>query len=92
MKYLKLKVCLALFGALLLSACNNDDSNSNSNSNSNSGALQQFSSNTGDSKEIMAPAALKQNLSSLFGPADSEPVSVNNNDTPSSIIQRAATQ
>ena len=90
MKYLKLKVCLALFGALLLSACNNDDSNSNSNSNS--GALQQFSSNTGDSKEIMAPAALKQNLSSLFGPADSEPVSVNNNDTPSSIIQRAATQ
>lgn len=83
MKHLKLRICLALFGTSLLTACNN-------NSNT-TGALQQFSSNTGDSKEIMAPAELKQNISSLFGPANGEPISVNNNDTPSSIIQRATT-
>ena len=85
MHYSHTKLLLALFTAVLLTACN--DSN-NVNDNSSNGPLQQFAANTSDSQEILAPDELQQNITSLFGAADSEPVAVNSGDTVSSLIQR----
>ena len=78
------KLCLTLFIAALLTACNNGNDDNDSSSN---GPLQQFTSNMGESKEIMAPDALQQNINSLFGSADDEPVAVNSGDTAPSLIQ-----
>ncbi len=78
------RLCLLIFTAALVTACND----SNDNDSSSNGPLQQFAGHTGDSKEIMAPAALAQDISRLFGTVDSEPVAVSNNDTVSSLTQR----
>lgn len=76
------KFYLTLFTAVLLTACNNGNDNNSSN-----GQVQQFTNNMGDSKEIMDPNALEQNINNLFGSADSEPVAINSGDTVSSLIQ-----
>lgn len=85
MQYSHRKLYLTLLTAVLLTACNNGNNDTGSSSN---GALQQLTSNMGDSKEIMDPDALEQNINSLFGSADSEPVAVNAGDSVSSLIGR----
>ena len=84
MHYSHKKLYLSLLTSVLLTACN-DGADNNS---SNHGLLQQFADNRGDSKEIMTPAVLKQNINSQFGSANNEPVAVNANNTVPSLIQR----
>lgn len=88
MRYFNRKFWLACATALLLSACSDSDDNT---SNAG-GALQQFSNNTGESKEIMDPDGLKQDLNSLFGVANSEPVAVNSGDSVQDVINNANAQ
>lgn len=82
------KFWLVCCTALLLSACNDSDNHSNNAG----GTLQQFSNNSGDSKEIMDPDGLQQDLSNLLGNANADPVAVNAQDNVQAIINRANTR
>lgn len=77
------QLCLVLASAVLLTACNGDGDNSFD-------TLERLSNNStqAESQEIMHPAGLQHNITSLFGEAHDEPVPINNNETLPSVIQR----
>ena len=85
MKHSYFKMSLLFCSAMLLAACNNNNPN-----NVDAGALQQLVNGNanGESQEIMDQPGLEQNIASLFGTADGEPVAVNSHDTVISVIQR----
>ena len=86
MERLTQKLLLICCTTVLLAACNDNGSD---DGNQAGAALQQFSNNNGESKEIMAPAALQQDLTQVFGANDAEPVAVNATDNVQVVIDRA---
>jgi hypothetical protein len=79
----------------LLSACNNDNGGGGGTPPpTSSNQLQSIASNNGtaEAAAITDQASLQQDIISLFGNADGEPVPVNSGDSLQDVINRAAGQ
>ncbi len=77
----------------LLSACNSSDNNGGGTVD-NGNQLTGLAANTANAEadELLMPNALQQDVNSLFGAANAEPVAVNANDTLSTVINRTQGQ
>lgn len=78
----------------LLSACDNNNGGGGGTPPTSSNQLQSIASNNGtaESAAITDQASLQQDIISLFGNADAEPVPVNSGDSLQDVINRAAGQ
>lgn len=97
-QYWKLVPGLLLLG--LLSACGGSNDNGDSASNGNSGGGTSTSasrvqaiattSGTAEPTDVNDPSGLQQDINSVFGNPDSEPVAVNSGDDLQTVLNRAA--
>ena len=86
----------------LLSACGGSSGGNTTSDNGNTGGTTSTSASrvqviadaptTAKATDVTDPAGLQQDLSSVFGAADSEPVPVNTGDTVQTVISRTAGQ
>lgn len=97
MKPTYLKTASAALLLALLTACGGDSDNTSSNNNGDNGGgdtaqrLQDIAANDASDAPgaINAPADLQQDITALFGDANSDPVAVETGDTLQDVMNRA---
>ena len=86
MKLRYLNTVILLSSALILSACFNSSDNDSAAENKASTLANKSADSAPDM--IFDPDTLTSDITKLFGPADADPIDVNDGDTVQSVIKR----